>query len=94
MITGLLLLLLAGAGIAGFIKKHIFRIKDPDLEDYMDQLKAQTWYQELAEDPRSCGLIASFEQNGPLKDVYYVQQLLTNDGSKEGFIRYIREKTQ
>ncbi|MGG1574061.1 hypothetical protein [Fictibacillus sp. NRS-1165] len=94
MLTGLLLLLLAGAGIAGCIKKHIFRIKDPDLQANLKQLKEQVWYQELAEDPRSSWLLASFEENGPLKDVYYVKQLLENDGSKDGFIRYIREKTQ
>ncbi|MDN4523212.1 hypothetical protein [Fictibacillus fluitans] len=94
MLTGLMLLLLAGAGIAGFIKKHILRIKDPDLDQYLAQLKKQEWYQELMNDPRSSGLIQSFEKSGPLKDVYYVQKLLSNDGFKDGFIAYIKEKSR
>lgn len=94
MLTGMMLLLLAGAGILGFIRKHIFRIQDPDLEHYLKMLKDQEWFQELASDPRSKSLIVSFEKSGPLKDVYYVQRLLQNEGSKEGFIRYIQEKAR
>ncbi|MDM5199109.1 hypothetical protein QUF79_13895 [Fictibacillus enclensis] len=94
MLTGLMLLLLAGAGIVGFIKKHILRIKDPDLAYYLAELKKQCWYQELMNDPQSSRLIQSFEKSGPLKDVYYVQRLLANDGCRDGFIAYIKEKSR
>jgi hypothetical protein len=45
-------------------------------------------------DPQSSGLIQSFEKSGPLKDVYYVQRLLANDGCRDGFIAYIKEKSR
>lgn len=94
MLTGLMLLILAGAGIVGFVKKHILRIKDPDLNHYLAELKKQSWYQEFVNDPQSSGLIQSFEKSGPLKDVHYVQKLLVNDGFRDGFIAYIKEKTR
>lgn len=89
----LLLLLLTGALIAGFIQKYILRIKDPDVEELWQELEEQDWYKELKENPEIEEFVETSKREGLLNDPYYVRKIIDNEGHRAGFINYVKKKT-
>ncbi|WP_409254110.1 hypothetical protein V1502_09500 [Bacillus sp. SCS-153A] len=89
----LLLLLLTGALIAGFIQKYILRIKEPEIEGLWQELEEQDWYKELKAQPDIHEFLQTSKREGLLNDPYYVRKIMDNEGHRIGFINYVKEKT-
>lgn len=91
---GLLGLLALGAGTAHLIKKYIFRIKDPTLQEAWDELHKQEWYQALLRDDQIRKYIELQKADGLLSDWYYVKKVIEQKGARDGFIEYVENQAR
>jgi hypothetical protein len=80
-------------GIAGFVRKHIFRIEDPPLNQLHEELEEQQWFQEILKENELKDIIISQKRTGLLSDPLYVQKLINHEGTRIGFINYIKGKS-
>ncbi|MBH0171982.1 hypothetical protein IHV09_00370 [Fictibacillus sp. 23RED33] len=94
MLLFLLLCLLSAGFIIEAFQKHVLKMKEPDILPLWDNLEKQDWYKELIIQPETARWIDLDKKNGLLKDPYYVQKIINHAGHREGFIRYIKDKTQ
>lgn len=90
----LLLCLIAAGLIIEVIQKRVLRIKEPDIEELWLDLEKEEWFQELLRDPKLKEWVELDKQRGLLKDPYYVGKIIGNDGHREGFINYLKEKAK
>jgi hypothetical protein len=89
----MLLFLLTGAFFIGLIEKYIFRKKDPNIEELWLELDKEEWFQNLLRNPEVRSWITADKENGLLKDPYYVRKILEKELHREGFVKYLQEKT-
>lgn len=94
MLLFLFLCLLTVGFFIEIIQKHVFKIKEPDIRDLWTELEHEGWYQELCAAPEIKRWIELDKQNGLLKDPYYVRKIIDQAGHREGYIRYITDKTK
>jgi hypothetical protein len=87
------LIILTGAMIVQGIKKHVLRIPDKDPEIALAELQKQEWFIMLCHDPEKKSVIEGLKKNGPLSNADSILRLIHNEGAREGFIRYIEEKS-
>lgn len=90
----ILLCLLTGAFFVNLVRKYILGIKDPDVKDYWQELDKEEWYKTLLKNDKIKDFIMISKVNGLLNDPYYVRNILDKEGHREGFIKYITEKTK
>jgi hypothetical protein len=94
MMLFLLLCLIAGGLFVEVIQKRVLKIKDPDINDLWAELEKQEWFEELNSNPECRKWILLDKQNGLLNDPYYVRKIIDKAGHRDGYIRYIKNKTQ
>jgi hypothetical protein len=94
MLLFLLLCLITAGLIIEVIQKRVLKIKDPDIKDLWTELESEKWYEELISDPKLKEWVLLDKQNGLLKDPYYVRKIIENEGHREGFINYIKNKAK
>ncbi|WP_163099910.1 hypothetical protein [Peribacillus alkalitolerans] len=90
----LFLCLLLGGLFFDFIRKYIFRIKDPTIEEVWVELDKEEWYKTLLQNPKNDSFIEYEKKHGLLSDPYYVRKIIENEGHREGFIHYLTEKNK
>lgn len=90
----LLLTLLSAALIIELIRKYILRIKDPSIEELWLELEEQSWFKELLINPELAKWICEDKENGLLRDPYYVRKIIDRDQHRQGFIKYLMDKTK
>jgi hypothetical protein len=89
----LIVIVLIIGGMMQLIKKYIMGIKDPTIEELWKRLEQEKWFTDLSKDPKTSPTIQRFKQDGILMDTHYVERLLTHQGTVEGFIDYVKEKS-
>ncbi|MFC0188710.1 hypothetical protein ACFFJY_10460 [Fictibacillus aquaticus] len=87
------LIILTVAMIIQGIKKHVLRIPDKNPEIALKELEKQEWFIVLCHDPEKKGVIEGLKKDGPLSNADSITRLIRNEGAREGFIRYIEEKS-
>lgn len=90
----LLLIAMTGAALVHLFRKYILRIEEPKIEELWTQLENQDWFQQFLRDPFSSSYIYHLREHGLLKDAHYVQKLLSHEGTRNGFIHYIKARTK
>ncbi|MFC7370663.1 hypothetical protein ACFQPF_03125 [Fictibacillus iocasae] len=88
----LMLIILAIALVLQGIKKHVLRIPEPDPSAALKELEMQEWFIALYSDPENKMVIDGFKKDGPLSDANTIKRLITHEGARIGFIRYVEEK--
>ncbi|HWO96725.1 MAG TPA: hypothetical protein VNM45_10385 [Bacillus sp. (in: firmicutes)] len=88
----LMLCLFTGAFFIGLIRKYIFGIKDPDIQELWQELDKEGWYQELLQNPTIKNSISYHKEHGLLSDPYYVRKIIDREEHRKGFIHYVSEK--
>lgn len=94
MLIMLLLIMMIGAALVHLFRIYILRIKEPTIEDLWPQLESQTWFKQLRKDPHASTYINHAREHGFLKDAHYVQKLLSHEGTRNGFLQYIKARTK
>ncbi|HZG71340.1 MAG TPA: hypothetical protein VEY51_07350 [Chondromyces sp.] len=94
MLIFLLLCLFAGGFFIELIQRYVLRVKKPDIEDLWIQLEKESWFIELMKDPEVKDWIAADKKSGLLSDHYYVQKVIDREEHREGFLKYLAEKTK
>jgi hypothetical protein len=94
MLLFLLLCLLTAGFFIEIFQKHILKMRDPDIHQLWAELENEEWFQKLNDIPDFKKWIELDKQNGLLKDPYYVRKIIDQGGHREGYIRYIIDKTK
>ncbi len=56
------------------------------------KLIQQPWFQELLKNREYYRYIHHSKEHGLLNDPYYIEKLLTHEGTREGFINYLKKQ--
>ena len=84
--------LLVGAGLLQFVKKYIFQIQGPSIDEVWVELEEQPWYQEWVRNDRTKAYLEQSKQNGLLSDPYYVKRVIHHEGTRDGFIEFMEKE--
>lgn len=94
MLIILLLIMMIGAALVHLFRKYILQIKEPTVEELWAQLESQSWFQDLLRDPAASSYIYHAREQGFLNDAHYVHKLLFHDGTRKGFLQYVKARTK
>jgi hypothetical protein len=94
MMLFLLLCLIAAGLLIEAVQKHVLKIKDPDINELWEELDQKKWFNQLMSDPLLKEWVILEKQKGLLKDPYYVRKIIENEGHRDGFVNYMKNKTK
>jgi len=92
MLFFLIVTVLIGAGLLQLVKRYIFRIKEPSLDEVWEELGVQPWYQVWIKNDQMKAYIIKSKQNGLLADPYYVKRIIRHTGTREGFFEFMEKE--
>jgi hypothetical protein len=94
MMLFLLLCLIAAGLVIEVVQKHVLKIKDPDINELWEELDKEKWFNKLMRDPILKEWVLLEKQKGLLKDPYYVRKIIKNEGHRDGFVNYMKNKAK
>ena len=88
----ILISLLLGAALLQFVKKYIFQMQGPSIDEVWVELGEQPWYQEWIRNDRMNAYLEHSKQKGLLSDPYYVKRVIHHKGTRDGFIEFMEKE--